>query len=127
MEIAASIDLNTLDSLARTSRQIHAGLLQFRRMLLVSTQHCSYEGVAVDPDETFRYRARAGNWEYMEDGRNYNGVRTAAKVFFFFFFYSSRPTSGVFSFVNGGGAGLSPGTCLQLLNLPGRVATDTDS
>jgi hypothetical protein len=35
--------------------------------------HCSNEDVPVDRDETLRYRARAGNWFYMEDGRSYNG------------------------------------------------------
>lgn len=71
--IASHIDLNTLDSLARTSRLIHRGLLQYRSILLSSTLHCANEAVPVDPEETFRYRARAGNWYYMEDGRGYNG------------------------------------------------------
>ncbi|EFQ28999.1 hypothetical protein CGRA01v4_11345 [Colletotrichum graminicola] len=73
MSIAKHIDLNTLDSLARTSRQIRRGLLQYRSILLSSTLHCSNEDVPVDPESTFRFRARAGNWYYMEDGRNYNG------------------------------------------------------
>ncbi|KAF7559553.1 hypothetical protein G7046_g4594 [Stylonectria norvegica] len=71
--IASEIDLTTLDSLARTSRQIYYGLLQYRNILLASTLRCRNEAVAVDPAETFRYRARAGNWFYMEDGRSYNG------------------------------------------------------
>ncbi|TQN70715.1 hypothetical protein CSHISOI_04715 [Colletotrichum shisoi] len=73
MSIAEHIDLNTLDSLARTSRQVRRGLLQYRSILLSSTLHCSNEGTPVDPESTFRFRARAGNWYYMEDGRNYNG------------------------------------------------------
>ncbi|KAI3536887.1 hypothetical protein CABS01_06024 [Colletotrichum abscissum] len=73
MSIAEHIDLNTLDSLARTSRQVRQGLLQYRSILLSSTLHCSNEAVPVDPESTFRFRARAGNWYYMEDGRNYNG------------------------------------------------------
>ncbi|KAK1985128.1 hypothetical protein LZ30DRAFT_779290 [Colletotrichum cereale] len=73
MSIAEHIDLNTLDSLARTSRQVRRGLLQYRSVLLSSTLHCSNEDVPVDPESTFRFRARAGNWYYMEDGRNYNG------------------------------------------------------
>lgn len=75
MAIASSIDLNTLDSLSRTCRQVRAGLLQYRKMLLISTLHCTNESVPVDPDEVLRYRARAGNWFYMEDqGRaNYTG------------------------------------------------------
>ncbi|KAH7325788.1 hypothetical protein B0I35DRAFT_474523 [Stachybotrys elegans] len=71
--IASSIDLNTLDSLARTCRLIHDGLLQYRTTLLASTLRCCNQDVPVDRDETLRYRARAGNWHYMEDGRNYNG------------------------------------------------------
>ncbi|GKT45054.1 uncharacterized protein ColSpa_05235 [Colletotrichum spaethianum] len=73
MSIAEHIDLNTLDSLARTSRQVRRGLLQYRSILLSSTLHCSNEDAPVDPESTFRFRARAGNWYYMEDGRNYNG------------------------------------------------------
>ncbi|KAH6874710.1 hypothetical protein B0T10DRAFT_201940 [Thelonectria olida] len=71
--VAASIDLNTMDALSRTCRVIHHGLLQYRTILLASTLHCRNEAVPVDPSETFRYRARAGNWFYMEDGRNYSG------------------------------------------------------
>lgn len=75
MSVAASIDLNTLDNLSRTCRQIRAGLLQHRKILLASTLHCSNEHLPVDPEETLRYRARAGNCFYMEDaGRsNYSG------------------------------------------------------
>jgi hypothetical protein len=75
MEIASSIDLNTLDSLSRTCRQVRAGLLQYRRILLASTLHCKNEDVVVDPEDVLRYRARAGNWFYMEDlGRtSYSG------------------------------------------------------
>jgi hypothetical protein len=75
MSVASSIDLNTLDNLSRTCRQVREGLLQYRKMLLVSTLHCSNEHLPVDPEETLRYRARAANWYYMQDaGRsNYNG------------------------------------------------------
>ncbi|XXH03685.1 hypothetical protein Hte_010091 [Hypoxylon texense] len=75
MAIASSIDLNTLDGLSRTCRQVRQGLLQYRSTVLSHTLHCVYEDVSVDPDDTFRYRARASNWYYMEDGRtgNYNG------------------------------------------------------
>ncbi|KAF9880908.1 hypothetical protein CkaCkLH20_01950 [Colletotrichum karsti] len=73
MAIAEHIDLNTLDSLARTSRLVHQGLLQYRNILLTSTLHCSNEGAPVDPESTFRFRARASNHYYMEDGRAYNG------------------------------------------------------
>ncbi|KAF6832534.1 hypothetical protein CPLU01_06076 [Colletotrichum plurivorum] len=73
MAIAENIDLNTLDSLARTSRLVRYGLLQYRNALMSGTLHCSNEDAPVDPESTFRFRARAGNWYYMEDGRNYNG------------------------------------------------------
>ncbi|KJR89107.1 uncharacterized protein SPSK_06151 [Sporothrix schenckii 1099-18] len=65
--IASFIDQNTLDSLARTCRQIRAGLIQFRKPLLASTLRCHNENLPVDSEETLRYRARAGNWFYMED------------------------------------------------------------
>ncbi|KAK3326355.1 hypothetical protein B0H66DRAFT_550738 [Apodospora peruviana] len=67
MSVAASIDLNTLDNLSRTCRQVRANLLQYRAMLVVSTLHCSNEHLPVDPEETLRYRARAQNWFYMEE------------------------------------------------------------
>ncbi|KAG4223441.1 hypothetical protein PC116_g28093 [Phytophthora cactorum] len=75
MAIASSIDLNTLDNLSRTCRQVHQALLQYRSSILAHTLHCVNEDVPVDPEDTFRYRARAGNWYYMEDGRtgDYNG------------------------------------------------------
>ncbi|KAK2068325.1 hypothetical protein P8C59_002968 [Phyllachora maydis] len=65
--VAESIDLNTLDSLSRTCRQLHAGLLQYRTTLIQATLHCVNEHVLPDPDDVLRYRARAGNWFYMED------------------------------------------------------------
>ena len=75
MSVAASIDLNTLDNLSRTCRQVRAGLVQYRKMLVVSTLRCVNDDLPVDPEETLRYRARAGNWYYMEDATraNYNG------------------------------------------------------
>ena len=67
MSVAAWLDLNSLDNLSRTCRLIHQGLLQYRTMLLVSTLHCVNERLPVDPDEALRYRARAGNWRYIQD------------------------------------------------------------
>jgi hypothetical protein len=67
MAVAAHIDLNTLDNLARTCRRVRQDLLQYRKMLLVSTQHCCNEDLPVDKDEILRYRARAANWFYMQD------------------------------------------------------------
>jgi len=71
--IVSNIDLNTLDSLARSSFYIHASLLQSRCVLISSTLRCVHESAPIDASETLRYRARAGNWFYMEDGRSYNG------------------------------------------------------
>ncbi|KAI1372038.1 hypothetical protein F4677DRAFT_433817 [Hypoxylon crocopeplum] len=75
MAIASSIDLNALHNLSRTCRQVRLALLQYRTTLLAHTLHCVNEDVPIDPEDTFRYRARAGNWYYMEDGRtgDYNG------------------------------------------------------
>lgn len=76
MAVAASLDLNTLHNLSRTCRAVRLGLLQYRSSLVTHTLHCVNEDVEVDPDDTFRYRARAGNWFYMRDdaqGDRYNG------------------------------------------------------
>ncbi|KAK7722532.1 hypothetical protein SLS64_001069 [Diaporthe eres] len=72
----AELDLNDLDSLSRTCRGVHDSLLQYRSILLKSTVHCVNEELPVDPESTLRYRARAGNWYYMEDTSRssyYNG------------------------------------------------------
>lgn len=68
MSIASHIDLNTLDALSITCRQIRANLLQFRTQLLSSTLHCVNEDVELDPDHTLRYRARAADWYFVEAG-----------------------------------------------------------
>lgn len=76
MAVTASLDLNTLHNLSRTCRAVRLGLLQYRASLVAHTLHCVNEDVEVDPDDTFRYRARAGNWFYMRDdaqGDRYNG------------------------------------------------------
>ena len=76
MAVAAHLDLNDLDSLSRTCRGVHDSLLQYRSILLKSTVHCVNEELPVDPESTLRYRARAGNWYYMEDTSRssyYNG------------------------------------------------------
>lgn len=76
MAVAAHLDLNDLDSLSRTCRGVHNALLQYRSILLKSTLHCANEDLPVDPESTLRYRARAGNWYYMEDtarSAHYNG------------------------------------------------------
>lgn len=74
--MASQLDLNDVDSLSRTCRGVHNSLLQNRSILLKSTLHCTYEELPVDPEAILRYRARAGNWYYMEDtsrSAQYNG------------------------------------------------------
>lgn len=71
--IVSSIDLNTLDALARTCRLVHNGLIQYRSVLLTLTLHCRNEEFPVNTEELLRYRARASNWHYMEDSPSYNG------------------------------------------------------
>lgn len=68
ISIASHIDLNTLDALSLTCRQIRANLLQFRSQLITSTLHCENEDVELDPEHTFRYRARAADWYFVESG-----------------------------------------------------------
>ena len=72
--IASHIDLNTLDALSLTCRQVRANLLQFRTQLLASTLHCENEDVELDPEHTFRYRARAADWYFIDAGRDAAGV-----------------------------------------------------
>ena len=68
MSIASHIDLNTLDALSSTCRQVRVNLLQFRTKLISSTLHCDNEDVELDPEHTFRYRARAADWYFVEGG-----------------------------------------------------------
>ena len=72
--IASHIDLNTLDALSLTCRQVRANLLQFRTQLLASTLHCENEDVELDSEHTFRYRARAADWYFVDMGRDVAGV-----------------------------------------------------
>lgn len=74
--IASLIDLNTLDNLSRTCHQIRENLLQFRSQLIVQTLHCCNEDVEPNHDHTLRYRARAADWYFMEEG----GVNVVGKV-----------------------------------------------
>lgn len=71
--IGSHIDLNTLDALSRTCRQIRVNLLQFRSKLLTSTLHCENEELELDPEHTFRYRARAADYYFVESGRDAHG------------------------------------------------------
>lgn len=49
IEIAGRLDLNSLDSLSRTCRQVHAGLLQYRAALIARSLRCVNEGFSRDP------------------------------------------------------------------------------
>ncbi|RCI16019.1 hypothetical protein L249_1977 [Ophiocordyceps polyrhachis-furcata BCC 54312] len=71
--VASHIDLNTLDALARVSRGLHDGLIQYRGGLLGATLRCSNEASPVNRDELLRHRARASNWHYVDHGRSFNG------------------------------------------------------
>jgi hypothetical protein len=71
--IASHIDLNSLDALSLSCRQVRANLLQFRTQLITSTLHCENEDVELDPEHTFRYRARAADWYFVEAGRDAHG------------------------------------------------------
>ncbi|KAJ2965976.1 hypothetical protein NQ176_g10359 [Zarea fungicola] len=71
--IVSQIDLNTLDSLARTSRWIHYGLIQNRGALIASTLRCSNEHAPIDPDAPLRYRVARANVDaemYMDASRH---------------------------------------------------------
>lgn len=74
--IASSLDLTDLDNLSRTCRAAHQALLQYRGALVARALRCVNEDLPVNPDDTFRYRARASNWHYMEElGRaNHRGT-----------------------------------------------------
>lgn len=67
--MAARIDLNTLDALSSSCRQIRTNLIQYRTYLIGSTLHCENEEITPDPEHTFRYRARAADWYFVEGGR----------------------------------------------------------
>lgn len=49
MAIVSSLDLNSLDALARTSRRIHDSLIQYRKTLMAATLRCCNEEAPVDP------------------------------------------------------------------------------
>ncbi|KAK7991988.1 hypothetical protein PG988_000782 [Apiospora saccharicola] len=65
--VASLLDLNALDNLSRTCRGVRQGLLQYRSSLVTHTLHCVNEDVIINPENTFNYRARAGNWFYMQE------------------------------------------------------------
>ena len=76
--MAAHIDLNTLDSLSRTCRLIHDETLANRKTLLSSTLRCVNDHLPVNPEDTFRNRARASNLFSPEDG--HTSIRAPEKA-----------------------------------------------
>jgi hypothetical protein len=72
--IASHIDLNTLDALSLTCRQVRANLLQFRTKLLASTLLCDNEDIELDLEQALRYRARAADWYFVDIGRDASRV-----------------------------------------------------
>ncbi|KAI1812934.1 hypothetical protein GGS20DRAFT_512038 [Poronia punctata] len=57
--IVSWLDLNSVDNLSRTCRQIHDSLLQYRGSLLTRTLHCFKEQPPLGPEENEM------NWHYM--------------------------------------------------------------
>ncbi|XWX01657.1 hypothetical protein V2A60_009685 [Cordyceps javanica] len=71
--VVSHVDLTTLDSLARASRMIHHGLLQYRAALVAATLRCSNDGLPVDADAALRYRAARAD-TYMDAARHAAGA-----------------------------------------------------
>ncbi|KAI3322563.1 hypothetical protein HD806DRAFT_129872 [Xylariaceae sp. AK1471] len=63
--IVSSLDLNTLDNLSRTCRQIREELLQYRGSLVTRTLHCFKEQPPLDPEDNEM------NWYYMSINESY--------------------------------------------------------
>lgn len=62
--VASSIDLNTLDSLSRTCRQIRANLLQHRKILINTTLRCYREDPMADDGHRSYFRTASGEMRY---------------------------------------------------------------
>ncbi|KAI0143057.1 hypothetical protein GGR57DRAFT_518931 [Xylariaceae sp. FL1272] len=71
--IVSSLDLNTLDNLSRTCRQIREGLLQYRTTLVTRTLHCYKETPPLDPEDNEM------NWYYMSINESYRRSKTCAR------------------------------------------------
>jgi hypothetical protein len=71
--LTRNIDLNTLSHLSLTCRQIRMNLLQFRSQLISQTLRCENEDLDLNSDNVLRYRARAADWYFTEDGGAGNG------------------------------------------------------
>ncbi|KGQ09711.1 hypothetical protein BBAD15_g4946 [Beauveria bassiana D1-5] len=73
--VVSHIDLTTLDSLARASRMIHHGLVQYRVALLAATLRCSNENLPLDTAA----RANAGIDSYTDTSRQAAGAAKASR------------------------------------------------
>ncbi|KXJ92070.1 hypothetical protein Micbo1qcDRAFT_162174, partial [Microdochium bolleyi] len=79
MAVASCLDLNAIDNLSRTCRAVHDSLLEYRSSILTHTLHCVNEDLPIDSEGTFRYRARASNWYYMQDDAQHRAGADVAK------------------------------------------------
>ncbi|OAA50952.1 hypothetical protein BBO_00899 [Beauveria brongniartii RCEF 3172] len=73
--VVSHIDLTTLDSLARASRMIHHGLVQYRVALLAATLRCSNENLPLDAVA----RANAGIDSYTDTSRHAAGTAKTSR------------------------------------------------
>ncbi|KAM3515049.1 hypothetical protein MY11210_001287 [Beauveria gryllotalpidicola] len=73
--VVSHIDLTTLDSLARASRMIHHGLVQYRVALLAATLRCSNEGLPLDAVA----RTNAAIDSYTDASGHAAGAATASR------------------------------------------------
>ncbi|TRX97242.1 hypothetical protein FHL15_002036 [Xylaria flabelliformis] len=71
--IVSWLDLNTLDNLSRTCRQIRENLLQYRRPLVTRTLHCYKEQPPLEPEDNEM------NWYYMTVNESYRRKGSCAR------------------------------------------------
>ncbi|KAI1425045.1 hypothetical protein F5Y12DRAFT_399547 [Xylaria sp. FL1777] len=71
--IVSWLDLNTLDNLSRTCRQIRQNLLQYRVPLVTHTLHCYKEQPPLEPEDNEM------NWYYMTINESYRRKGSCAR------------------------------------------------
>ncbi|KAI0102752.1 hypothetical protein GGR51DRAFT_526119 [Nemania sp. FL0031] len=71
--IVSWLDLNSLDNLSRTCRQIRENLLQYRRPLVTRTLHCYKEQPPLEPEDNEM------NWYYMTVNESYKRKGSCAR------------------------------------------------
>ncbi|GAP83109.1 putative sulfate transporter [Rosellinia necatrix] len=71
--VVSWLDLNTLDNLARTCRQIRENLLQYRRPLVTRTLHCYKEQPPLEPEENEM------TWYHMSINESYKRKGSCAR------------------------------------------------